>query len=86
MSLKLVHDDNVEKLEISNLLDIAGCAREFADDVEAAKFGHIRCALVILDTADGMHQIQWGESISQFEAIGLLEVAKVISYQSNFEE
>ena len=86
MTLRLVHDDNVEKLEVSNLLDVASCAREFGDEVEAGKFGHVRCAIVILDTADGMHQVQWGESVSMFEALGMLNAAAITSYHSNFEE
>ena len=84
MGLKLV--PNVESLPVNNLMDIAGMARKFADDVEAGRYGEVERVIVIADCGDGMHQFGWGESVSMYEALGILEAAKIVSYQSNFEE
>ena len=87
MTLKLVHDDdNVEKLEIRNLMDIPAMARGFADDMDAEVYGTVQRAIVIVDCDDGIRVLGWGESVTQYEAIGILEAAKIVSFQSNFEE
>ena len=78
--------DNVSTLPVSNLMDIAAMARKFADDIEAGEYGEVQRVLVVADCGDGMHQFGWGESVSMYEALGILEAAKIVSYQSNFEE
>ena len=78
--------DNVSTLPVSNLMDIAAMARKFADDIEAGEYGEVQRVLVVADCGDGMHQFGWGESVSMYEALGILDAAKIVSYQSNFEE
>lgn len=76
--------DNVTVLPVANLMDIAGMARKFADDIEAGRYGEPTRAIVILDCGNAMHQFGWGESLSMYEALGILEAAKSVSYESNF--
>lgn len=77
--------DNVSELPVSNVMDVGAMARKFADEVEAGVYGEVRRCLVVIDCTDSMHQVQWGESVSMFEALGIFEAAKIVSYQSNFE-
>ena len=77
MTLRLVHGDNVEKLEVSNLLDIASCARKFAGEIEAGEHGDITSVTVLIETATSLHRESWGEMPTGYELIGMLETAKM---------
>jgi hypothetical protein len=85
MTLKLAHD-NVTQLDIRNLMDIPSMARGFADDLDAGHYGEVNRVLVVIDSADGVHTLGWGDSVSMFEALGILEAAKLASYETNFDD
>lgn len=84
--MKLAVDNTIAELPVRNLMDIAAMARGFAEDLEKAEYGEVTRALVIVDSEDGLRILGWGESVSMYEAIGILEAAKLTSYASNFEE
>ena len=85
MTLKLVHDDaDVIPLDVYNFQDIAGCARRFADQLEAGEQGpEPSRVVVLLDTPDGIALCVWGEVANGFELMGLLEAAKLHAYETN---
>ena len=85
MTLKLVAPE-VPELPVRNLMDIPAMARGFADDLEANDYGEVTRAVVIVDTPDGLHILGWGENVTTFEAIGILECAKMTSYGSMFDD
>jgi hypothetical protein len=85
MTLKVVSDNTVE-LPVRNLMDISSMARGFADDLEKDAYGEVTRTLVIVDTVDGIRVLGWGEGVSQYEALGILEAAKMTSFASHFEE
>ena len=74
MTLKLVTDNTVE-LPIYNPRLIPSIARVFADKFEAGEFGEVTRAVLILETEAGPLPFYWGEEISHFEAIGMLQMA-----------
>jgi hypothetical protein len=77
MSIRLeVDNTNVEQFPALNLQDIAACARRFADEVDKGAFGDISMAMLVVETADGLETLHWGESISIREAIGIFDIAK----------
>lgn len=77
MTLKLVDPDNVTELPVYNFQDMAGCARKFADQLEAGKQGEpIRCVLVA-QSDDAMAISVWGESASAHLLMGIFEAAKL---------
>lgn len=82
--LKVV-GDNVEKLEVRNLMDIPAMARGFADDLEAGDYGEVERVIVVIDTPDGLRTLGWGESVSNYEAIGILEAGKIVTFNSQFD-
>ena len=86
MSLSLAHDSTVTEIGVRNLMDIPAMARGFADDMDAGLYGEVQRAIVIVDSDDGLRLLGWGESLSQYEALGVLEAAKIVNFQSNFEE
>jgi hypothetical protein len=81
--LKLVHDDNVEKLDIYNFQDIAACARKFADQLEAGEQGEPTRLIVVVETSDGLTVSVWGENVNGYGLVGLLEAAKLRAYECN---
>jgi hypothetical protein len=84
MTLKLVADEaEVIPLDVYNFQDIAGCARRFADQLERGVQGEPTRVVVVLDTPDGVALAIWGENVSGFEIVGLLEVAKMHAYENN---
>lgn len=87
MTLRIVSDntDNIVELDVQNWRDVPGQARLFATDVESGIYGEVNKVIVIVDTPDGLHLVSWGESMSQFEAVGMLEVAKLTDINSIIE-
>jgi hypothetical protein len=83
MTLKLVHDDSVEVLPVYNFQDIAGCARRFADQLEAGEQGEPVRIVLLIETSDGVALALWGENANGFELIGLLEAGKLRAYEAN---
>jgi hypothetical protein len=83
MTLRLAHDAdaNVEKLEVYNFQDIAGCARRFADQLEAGGQGEPTRVIVVVDLPEGIAMACWGENANGFETVGILESAKIRAYQ-----
>jgi hypothetical protein len=84
MTLKLAHDSaNVEKLEVYNFQDIAGCARRFADQLEAGMHGEPNRVLMVIETDEGIGLAIWGENASGFEMMGILDCAKTRAYEAH---
>lgn len=77
MTLKLVHDDSADVVEIGiyNPRLIPDIARTFADKLEAGKFGAVTRVITIVETDEGLARIYWGEGIRHAEAVGLLHMA-----------
>ena len=83
MTLRLVPDSaDVIPLDIRNWRDVPGQARCFAEDVEAGEYGEVSKVIVVIDTPDGLHLVSWGDSMTQFEAVGMLDVAKFTNIAS----
>jgi hypothetical protein len=83
MTLQLVHDDSVERLEVYNFQDIAGCARRFADQFEAGQHGEANRVIMVVETDDGIGLAVWGENASGYEMLGILDAAKFRAYEVN---
>lgn len=78
MTLRLVPKDNVAPIPVGNLQDIAGMARRFADQLDAAEFGDVIRSVVIAQRDDGSLTIfGWGENSSAYELMGIFEAAKL---------
>jgi hypothetical protein len=84
MTLRVVAD-NVTELPVGNLMDIPGMSRRFANDLEAGDYGDVQRVMVVIESGDGIRTLGWGDSINTFEAIGLLEAAKIVSFSSGFD-
>jgi hypothetical protein len=83
--MKPVHDaDNTIPLDVYNFKDIAGCARRFADQLEAGVQGEPIRVVAIIETPEGVGLALWGENATRFEIMGLLEVAKQRHYEEHF--
>lgn len=77
VEMKLVHDaDRVAAIPIGNLSDIADMARRFADAVDAGEYGSVLTAFVLIDTPENMFTETWGDELSVYKSIGMLEFAK----------
>jgi len=74
VTLKLVHD--AESVAVTLTGDIASQLRAFADAVEAGEYGEVVTVYTLIDTPDNLHTEVWGEDLTRYEAIGLLEFAK----------
>jgi hypothetical protein len=85
MTLKVVSDNTVE-LPVRNLMDIPSMARGFAEDLESNEYGEVTRVIVVMDSPDGLRTLGWGESVSTYEAIGILEAAKITSFDNLFSE
>jgi hypothetical protein len=70
MSLKIV------QFPASDFRDIAAAARRFADAVEAGDYGEPGSAVLVVDAPDCVWIEHWGESVSNYQAIGILETGK----------
>ena len=85
--MKLVIDNtNVETIPISNLMDIGGCARRFADDVDAGKHGDVTSVTILIETATGLHRESWGEMPTGYELMGILEAAKLAVFTDDIAD
>jgi hypothetical protein len=70
--------DNVSELPVSNLNDIAGMARKFADDLANGAHGDAFRAVMVLQLDDNSIAIfGWGENTTNLELMGLFEAAKL---------
>lgn len=76
MTLKLVADNTVE-LPVGNLMDIAGMARRFADQLDASEYGDVIRTVCIVETTQGLTLLGWGENTSAYELMGIFEAAKL---------
>jgi hypothetical protein len=85
VTLKVVSDNTVE-LPVRNLMDIPSMARGFAEDLESDEYGEVTRVIVVLDSPDGLRTLQWGENISIYEAMGMLDAAKITSFDMLFNE
>jgi hypothetical protein len=84
VTLRLV--PNVSELPVSNLSDIAAMARKFADAVDAGEFPDLSTATLVLDGADGILTLHWGDCPTRYEAIGMLETAKQVIVQDTIDD
>jgi hypothetical protein len=85
--MKLVVDnEKVSELPIRNLQDIAAMARGFGTDVEDEVYGDVVRVMVVVETADNMHLLNWGETSSVYEAIGLFEAAKIATHANMYDD
>ena len=86
MTLKLVAPDNVAELPVYNFQDIAGCARRFADQVEAKEQGDVQRVIALIQTEDGIGIAVWGDiTNSGYELAGMLEAAKLRAFDDDDE-
>jgi len=76
----IVNNDNAETVEVSIESEIAQAARKFADAVEAGEFGEVLSVYVLIDTEENLFTEQWGDELSRYEALGLLEFAKMMPF------
>jgi hypothetical protein len=77
MKLVVDNDSNVEPIPIGNLMDIAGEARRFADEVESGSLGDVVSVTLLIESSDGLSRHTWGEVPSGYELIGMLETVKM---------
>ena len=70
MSLKLLQFPGVDQR------DIAASARRFADALDAGEYGETNSAVVVIDCPDQLWIEHWGETVSNYTAIGILETGK----------
>jgi hypothetical protein len=81
MTLRLVSDSakgdaDIIPIGLSNPRLIPDMAREFAVRADAGDFGDLISATLVIETADGLATVFWGEVPTRIEIIGLLEAAK----------
>lgn len=67
---------NVVQFPKRDQSDIVANAREFAAGFESGEYPERQTALLVLDGETGMNILNWGQSVSIHEAIGILETAK----------
>jgi hypothetical protein len=85
--MKLVHDaDTLAELSVYNFRDIAGCARRFADQLEAGEQGEPIRVIAVIELSEGIALCTWGENASGYELLGILEAAKFRAYEANLTE
>ena len=75
--IELAVDNTVTTLPVGNLNDIASMARRFADQVEAGEYSKPNRAIVIVERDDGLTILSWGQGLSAYELMGILEAAKL---------
>lgn len=78
MRLIVDNESNVEPIPVNN--PIAAMARKFADAVEAGEFGDVLTAYILIDAVDNFYTETWGEGLSRYEALGMLEFAKGLCF------
>jgi hypothetical protein len=76
--VKLVVDnENVAALPVGNLMDIAGMAERFAEDLRTGEYGDVARSVLIVETPEGLTMLGWGENTTNYELMGLFEAAKL---------
>lgn len=80
MTLKLA---DIIPLDVYNFQDIAGCARRFADQFEAGLHGEPNRVIVVMESDEGIALSIWGDNVSGYELMGILEAAKFRAYDVN---
>jgi hypothetical protein len=75
VTLRVVADNTVANVEKLN--DIAGMLRGLADEIEARD--DVIRVVVLTDSRDNIHLDYEGDSLSAYEMIGLLDVAKDVA-------
>ena len=83
MTLRVVADNTVE-LPVDNCQDLAGMIRKFADLIEARD--DVVRIVILTDTNSGLDLEYWGESLSGYAMIGLLDTAKDIAKRDHDED
>ncbi len=71
---------SVERLDIYNFRDIPGCARKWADKMEAGE-GNLVSVTVVMEWDDGISLDIWGENCSPYQTLGILEAAKLRAHE-----
>jgi len=85
--VKLVHDaDNLVSLDVYNFQDIAGCARRFAEQLEAGSQGDVTRVIAVIETPEGITLGMWGDETNGYELVGILEAAKLHAYDANVSD
>lgn len=78
--MKLIVDNsNVATIPVGNLMDLAGQARELADQIDAGEYGDVRRILVVLDGAPLKLQY-WGDTATSYELMGILHAANMLVF------
>jgi hypothetical protein len=91
MTLRVVSDAELGDADIipiglSNPRLIPDMAREFANMAERGEFGMLISATLVIESADGVETVFWGETPTRTEIIGLLEVAKAKTLSELLDE
>jgi hypothetical protein len=77
MTLRLVSDNEAP------ILPIAEQAREFADELEAGKFGVVTRVAIVIEFEGGLRTEGWGDHCSPIELMGLFEAGKLLTFAEN---
>ena len=72
-----VDNTNVVTLDTGNLMDMAGMARRFADNIEKGEWGDVTRVIAIVEYEGTMAILPWGENTSPYELMGMFEAAKL---------
>ena len=67
---------NVVPFAQPNYLDIPAQLRKLADDIESGEIRDVISTVAVIDCADALMVEHWGENLSRFAAIGVLETGK----------
>ena len=71
-----VDNSNVTQIPVGNLIDVAGMARRFADQVDSGDYPNTTRAIVIIER-DDLSILSWGEATTAYELMGLFEASKL---------
>jgi hypothetical protein len=77
MSLKLVHDSNVETIPVGNVRDVPEMLRALADDIDGGAHGDVLSLISVIVRPDGLALAWYGENVTAYELMGLFEAAKL---------
>lgn len=77
LSIAVDNDSNVTELPVVNLANIADMARKFADAIDDGEFPLLETATLVLNDGGNVVTFHWGDCPTRFEAIGILEIAKL---------
>ena len=83
--MKLVIDnENVSHLPIRNLVDIAGMARGFGEDIDAGRWGTVDRVICLVENEEGIRILGWGNNTTAYELMGMFEAAKLKVFAEDF--